>query len=372
MSPEVTARLALVSLPKIGPARAAWLLSAGEGPAVVEALRRGLLPPEIGPAPAGVDRAMVERWGAKLRAIDVDDLISKHRALGIQLLAPGNSRWPFGGDPDPPALLFYKGDLDLLDVGTAIAVVGTRRCTTVGRSVAYQLGADVAIAGGSVVSGLALGVDGAAHRGVLDNGGGAVGVVGSGLDVVYPGGNRSLWQDVAGDGLLLSEAPAGAKPERWRFPARNRLIAALSDGVVIVESHNRGGALLTVDEAIDRGRPVFAIPGSVLSPASDGTNSLLVEGAIPVRYAADVFDHLGVALQAEASPKGPVRKSADVEPGELSDVGAMIMAEVATGPVHLDRLLLRGSVPPAELLAEVQSLVSAGRLLLDGSTVSRP
>lgn len=138
--------------------------------------------------------------------------------------------------------------------------------------------------------------------------------------------------------------------------------------MVIVESHGRGGALLTVDEAVDRGRSVFAVPGSVLSPASDGTNELLVEGATPVRNATDVLGHLGVAVvEAETAPD---QMSADGA-GSLSRLGLIIMAETATGPVHLDRLLLVTDSDPTEVLAEVHSLVDSGRIILDGSTVSR-
>ncbi len=364
MTPDLRARLSLLSLPQVGPARARWLLGDAEASAVVDGLWRGRLPVDLGPPPPGVDRNMVERWSTALRRLDVDGLIEHHRSLDIALLSPLESSWPFTEDPDPPVLLFYRGDLQLLDVPFALAVVGTRRCTSVGRTVAYEMGRGLAVSGVAVVSGLALGIDGAAHRGALDQRGPVIGVVGSGLDVVYPGANRGLWDDVALRGLLISEAPAGARPERWRFPARNRLIAGLSNGVVIIESHDRGGALLTVDEAVDRGHPVFAVPGSVLSPASDGTNELLVEGAIPVRSAADVVGHLGIPSQPRPAP--------DADTSGLSALATIIMAETATGPVHLDRLLLQAGADTAEVLAEVQALVAAGRLILDGSTVSRP
>ncbi len=353
-----------MSLPQVGPARARWLLGDAEAPGVVDALWRGRLPVDLGPPPPGVDWTMVERWSTALRRLDVDDIIERHRSLQISMLSPLDPDWPLAEDPDPPVLLFHRGDLQLLHLPVALAVVGTRRCTSVGRTVAYEMGHGLAVSGVAVVSGLALGIDGAAHRGALDHRGPVIGVVGTGLDVVYPGANRGLWDDVADRGLLLSEAPAGARPERWRFPARNRLIAGLSEGLVIVESHDRGGALLTVDEAVDRGRPVFAIPGSVLSPASDGTNELLVEGAIPVRNAVDVLGHLGLASLQATEHK--------VEPPALSDLATMIMAETATGPVHLDRLLLASGSKAAEVLAEAQALVAAGLLALDGSTVSRP
>lgn len=382
MTPEIEARLLLMRLEKMGPVRAHWLLQHNEGPVVVDALRRGILPPDLDDAPPGVTPKLVQGWGATLRTLEVGQLLEQHHSLGIELLSPFDAAWPFDDEPDPPVLLFHTGDLSLLELPRSLAIVGTRRCTTVGRTVAYEIGRGVARSGVGVVSGLALGVDGAAHRGALDVDGAVIGVVGSGLDVVYPGGNRRLWDEVATRGLLLSEAPAGAKPERWRFPARNRLIASLSQGVVIVESHSRGGALLTVDEAVDRGRPVFSVPGSVLSPASDGTNELLVEGATPVRHAADVLGHLGLSMvdartEPVAGSGADATAEAGSEPGSarpargLSRLGLIIMAETATGPVHLDRLLLAAAADPTEVLAEVQVLVDSGRVILDGSTVSR-
>lgn len=406
MTPDQLARLKLVMLPGMGPSRAAWLLSAAEAPEVVELLGRGRLPSDIGPPPPGVTPKRIEEWRDGLPGLDVDSVLAGHRELEIVTIAPGEADWPFADDPEPPVLLFARGDLDLLDEVPAVAVVGTRRCTGLGRTVAYRLGRDIARAGGVTVSGLALGVDGAAHRGAIDHDGGAVGVVGSGLDVVYPKANRPLWDDVAERGLLLSEAALGTRPDRWRFPARNRLIAALAEAVVVVESHHRGGALSTAEEAMHRDRPVMALPGSVLSAASDGTNALLVDGAIPVRDAADVLEHLGYRPPPDPSPNpeassgeagGPdlrlIEGGADggaeeraggevadpdgelrpagVEPTD-DDLEALITAEVATGPVHLDRLVLVAGRSVAEVMAAVQRLRSRGIVELDGSTVSHP
>ena len=406
---DIKARLLLVDLPKISPSRTRWLLDAAEPGVVIRHLRRGQLPPDIGPAPTGLSSEVIRRWQKHLAVADVEELLQRHREHGVELMGPDDVRWPFGDDPDPPVLLFYSGDTDLLAVATSVGVVGTRRCTTVGRTVAYGFGHDLASAGVAVVSGLALGIDGAAHRGALDAGGAAIGVVGSGLDVVYPGGNRDLWQSVATEGLLLSEAPVGTKPQRWRFPARNRLIAGLSDGIVIVESHHRGGALHTVDEMADRGGSVYAVPGSVLSPASDGTNHLLVEGAIPVRTAEDALLHLGVpsgtVADGDANPTGGPTDSAepaavdeadavevviDVAAGDpAGDVVAgaepadavasvageepiddQIMAEVATGPCHMDVLVQATGQDVLQVTIAVQRLVANGRVVLDGSTVS--
>ncbi len=372
---EVLARLCLIDHLRLSPAQARWLAQGRSAVEVIETLRQGRLPDDVGPPPAGVTTQKLADWTARLRNADLEALVARHHARSIGLLIPGDPRWPFDDDPEPPLLVFFQGDLDLLKIQPGLAVVGTRRCTSVGRTVAYEFGAGTGQAGVVVVSGLALGVDGAAHRGALDSGGPVIGVVGSGLDVVYPGANRGLWNDVIERGLLLSEAPAEAAPARWRFPARNRLIAGLSSAVVVVESHRTGGALLTVDEAVDRGLPVMAVPGSVLSPASDGTNELLVDGAIPVRNAADALGHLGVdfgAAPVESElPLSTTQPSGD-SGHALGPLAAAIMAEITTGPVHLDRLIGLTGRPANEVLAEVQSLASAGRLILDGSTVALP
>lgn len=405
---DTDARLALLALPRMAPARLSWLLASGEAGEAIEALRAGRLPVEIGDPPPGVSRETIASWQHAIRSMDgrVEEIRAATEALGATIVSPFDRRWPLADDPEPPALLFVLGELDLLELPSRVAVVGTRRCTALGRTVAHQLGSDLATAGSAVVSGLALGVDGSAHRGCLDANGVAIGVVGSGLDVVYPRANRGLWDEVAERGLLLSEVPTTFKPKRWRFPARNRLIAALAHGVVVVESHERGGALSTVDEALQRDRPVLAVPGSVLSPASRGTNALLVDGAGPVRDAVDVLAALGhpvpgaltgtsrvrdpeAAVASTSSDRSGVVVEFRPGPGRAPDssaissdewppnsVGGRILAEVATGPTHLDRLVLAVGLTVADVLATVQELQAAGFVELDGSTVipvwSRP
>ena len=235
----------------------------------------------------------VAKWRSEIAGRDPARTLQRQYELGRTILHPDDPNWPFPVEPEPPLLLFCAGDLDLLAARPNVAIVGTRRCTSVGRSVAHRMGMELAEAGVAVISGLALGIDAAAHRGALDGGGAVVGVVGTGLDVVYPRRNQALWDEVAENGVLISEYPAGSRPARWRFPARNRLIASLADAVVIVESHGRGGALLTAEEGAERGKPVLAVPGSVLSPAADGTNGLIVDGAVPTRHAGDVLVSLG-------------------------------------------------------------------------------
>lgn len=246
-----------------------------------EAVNRFLADPAIG----GVWRreATVER---------VERVWQRCRRLGVEVLVIGDPQFPvvLRDDRLPPPVLFVKGTLDLLG-GRRVGIVGTRNATAAGRAMAVELGEQLAQRGVHVVSGLARGIDGSAHVGVLRAGGpGApVGVVASGHDVVYPREHDGLWEHVGQRGLLVSESAPGGRPEAYRFPLRNRLIAAFSEVLVVVESRERGGSLITVTEAMDRGVPVMAVPGRPGSPASVGTNALLREGAAPVVDVDDVM-----------------------------------------------------------------------------------
>lgn len=215
--------------------------------------------------------------------------------LGLSVLPHGAAGYPalLLDDPLPPPVLFAAGSLALLD-GRRVAIVGTRNTTAAGRQVARDLGHDLATAGVHVVSGLARGIDGAAHLGTLaaEGVGRPLGIVASGHDVVYPREHRDLWQAVTSCGLLLSESPPGTPPEPHRFPLRNRIVAALAEVVVVVESRERGGSLLTAADAIERGVPVMAVPGPVGRRCGAGTNQLLRDGATPVTSADDVLAFL--------------------------------------------------------------------------------
>ena len=180
---------------------------------------------------------------------------------------------------DPPILLYGKGSMPLFDDEATVAVVGTRNCTPYGISTAEQLGYEMAKSGAIVVSGLAKGIDAAAHRGALRAGGFTAAILGGGVDVVYPAENRRLYEDIAATGVLLSEYPPAADPEPWHFPARNRIMSGLSLSAVVVEAPERSGALITANTALEQGRDVFAVPGPINAPASVGCNRLIREGA---------------------------------------------------------------------------------------------
>ncbi|MEO7571439.1 MAG: DNA-processing protein DprA, partial [Acidimicrobiales bacterium] len=235
---------------------------------------------------------------------------------------------------------------------TRVAIVGTRRCTGGGAGVARELGRELTEAGVTIVSGLALGIDGAAHRGVLDAGGAPVGVVGCGLDVVYPSRHRDLWAQVRSAGLLLSEAPLGVRPAAWRFPARNRIIAGLADLVVVVESHAKGGSMHTVREADDRAIQVMAVPGSVRSPSAAGTNQLLAEGCAPVRDATDVLVALGLSVATRAADAD---RRAKPDP-----TGQTVLAAFDWEPATLEHLVVRTGLRLPDLALTLEQLLAAG------------
>lgn len=229
---------------------------------------------------------------------------------------------------DAPWALIGRGSprlLDGLEPFGAVTIVGARRATSYGREVARELGRELAAAGITVVSGLAFGIDGCAHRGALDAGR-TIAVLGCGPDVAYPASHRSLWRRICEVGLVISELPPGATPWRWTFPARNRIMAALAGMTVVVEAAARSGSLITTDLAADLGRDLGAVPGPVTSRASAGPNALLAGGACVVRDAQDVLDAM----------LGPGRKQVERRAPQLDRALEAVLAAVEDGHATCD------------------------------------
>jgi DNA processing protein len=313
--------------------------------------------------------ALVARWRQAAAEIDPAVVWQAIVEQGIGVAVAGSAGYPpvLAADIEPPGVVFHRGSPDVV-AGPRVAVVGTRQCSATGAAIACELGRDLASAGVAVVSGLASGIDAAGHRGALSaarDGDGAppIGVVGSGLDVVYPRGQADLWRAVARHGVLLSEAPLGARPERWRFPARNRIIAALADLVVVVESHRRGGSMHTVDEADRRGIDVMAVPGSVRAPASAGTNGLLAEGRAPVCSADDVLVALGLG-PAGRRPRDDARPRPDA-------ADATVLDAVGWQPATLDQVAVRTGHGLAVLAPALDRLCEAGWVARRGGWYER-
>jgi DNA processing protein len=264
---------------------------------------------------------------------------------------------------DPPAVLFGAGRpeaLALLTEEPAVTIVGTRRASPYGTEVAYALGRGLGACGVPLVSGLALGIDGTAHRGCLDGGGVPVAVVAGGPDVVYPRRHRSLHERVREAGLVLSELPPGTEPYRWSFPARNRIMAGLARMTVVVEAADPSGSLITAEFAKDLGRCVAAVPGRVTSTLARGTNNLLKDGATPISGTEDVLDELfGVGVRRATEPSGSRATPSDpflravLESAEgnhsveavAGDAGATVAeTRAALGRLEADGYLVRGEL----------------------------
>lgn len=336
LPPEAYA-VALTALPAMGPARLHALLRRWSPEAAWAAVLDGRAASEA--AVAAACRPWPHEVGAAWRQaasqVAVGDRWWEHMERGLGVVLAGGPVFPavLADDPEPPAVLFWQGDIEALE-GPRVAIVGARRCTHYGREVARELGRELSSAGVVVVSGLALGVDGAAHAGALAvEGAPPVAVVGSGLDVIYPRQHRELWSAVADAGVVLSEGPLGTRPEAWRFPARNRIIAALATATIVVEAATKSGSLITADLATDLGRVVAAVPGPVTSRASAGANELLHAGAAVIRGPRDVLDLvLGADAPAVAEPEPPLPPLDPVQRRLLEAIerGRGTLAELAT------------------------------------------
>jgi DNA processing protein len=238
---------------------------------------------------------------------------------------------------DPPRRLYLRGAgaHDVLR-GPAVAVVGARACSPYGAQVARMLGRDLAAAGVAVVSGMARGVDGEAHRGALESDGHTIAVLGCGIDRDYPAAHASLARAIAERSLLVSEYEPGVPPAPFRFPARNRIVAGLCVATVVVEARERSGALITADFALEEGREVFAVPGEITSTLSAGTNALLRLGATPLTSAADVLETLGIAPPERETHSHPLLELLPATADELARATGLPPGEVAAALAELE------------------------------------
>lgn len=300
---------------------------------------------------------------------------------GVAVLVRGAAGFPgdLADDPESPAVLFARGDATICDGSPRVAVVGTRSATPYGLGVASEIGRGLAAAGAVVISGLARGIDTAAHRGALEAAGAPVfGVLGTSLDAALPRLQAALCDDVANHGSAVSELPPGsAGAPAWWFIVRNRVIAASAHVVVVVECHARGGALHTVKAAVGRGIPVAAVPGSVRSPASSGTNALLVDGATPVRDVADVVALLELAIAGRpwiAPPHVRVPGAMTGTRGPRATPGTLatrVLDVLETDPVTLDTVIVRSGLSLGDVSLALEELSDCGLAGNEGGWWSR-
>ena len=307
-----------------------------------------------------------------------DRILADCQRLDIRLLTLSDAAYPgrLKNIYDPPALLYCKGRLPLLDDFLCVAVVGTRDCTPYGVACAEKLGFGLASGGAAVVSGLAKGIDAAAIRGALRAGGVTVGVVGNGLDVYYPHESRYLYEDVASAGILLSEYPPGTEPASGHFPVRNRIISGLSLAALVVEAPEKSGALITAATALEQGRDVFAVPGPIDAPASVGCNCLIRDGAGLVSDASDILreyegrfvlnlkesreqpETLGYQARMAPEPK-PVAPTLSLRhsDAELTDDQIAVLKALSdTEPMQVDDLTELVEIPTRRVLSALTVL----------------
>jgi DNA processing protein len=290
----------------------------------------------------GLDRRSLNNLLKARRQIDLAQVRQNVEDEGAHVLTWESPDYPelLRQIPDPPPVLFVKGELTPADEW-AVAMVGTRKATAYGKEVARQLSGALARNHVTVVSGMARGIDGTAHRAALEAGGRTVAVLGCGVDRVYPPEHRQLARDIAENGALISDYPLGTRPEGKNFPPRNRIISGLSRGVIVVEAGLRSGALITADFAADQGRDVFAVPGNIYSPGSKGCNRLLRDGASIVTEVRDVLEMLHLDQLAEKQVARAVLPENATE--------ATIFEQLSHEPCHVDELARAIELPIEEI-----------------------
>ncbi len=284
--------------------------------------------------------------------VDADGFLARGRELDITAVALADADYPASlrAIPDPPVVLWVAGRTAAL-TPPGVAVIGSRAASAGGTEVAERLGHDLAAAGLPVVSGLARGCDAAAHRGALAAGGVTIAVLGCGPDIVYPAEHRALYRRVRETGAIVSELPPGAPPLPAHFPQRNRIISGLARGVVVVEASEKSGSLITAACALEQGRDVMAVPGSILGSRHRGCHALLRDGARLVETAADVLEELEMPMLASSQGTGVA--------GDHDALLALITTE---GEGTLDVLAERSGLPVAVLLQRLLALELAGRV----------
>jgi len=302
----------------------------------------------------GLDNAVVGRFMQYRESIDIDKEYARFLQSEVNMVTIDDKLYPASlrHIAKPPPILFFRGILEQSEP-QAIAIVGSRRCTAYGRHVAEQLAAELAESGFTIVSGLARGIDTAAHKGAL-KWGRTIAVLGSGVDIVYPPENKALFREITNAGLLISEYPPGTPPIAAHFPARNRLISGLACGVVVVEAAEKSGALLTVDFALEQGRDVFAVPGCITNSSSAGTNRLIQQGAKLVVSVEDILEEYGGSSNKRCKNEHTVI--------EMSLEQQVIMGHIEIIPTGIDQLIQKsgweaGQIHSILLDLEIKGLI---------------
>ena len=328
---------------------------------------------------AGLDSRTLQEVVSARGRVDPDDTMDALARSGVVA-----TNWNLEDYPprlkqisDPPPVLYYAGTI-LPGDECSVAIVGTRNPTSYGRDAAAALGSDLASAGITVVSGLALGIDGVAHRAALDAGGRTIAVVAGGLDSVYPKEHSALFRQIQGRGAVVSEHPLGVRPDARNFPRRNRLISGMTLGTLVVEAAEGSGTRWTVQQALEQDREVFCVPGSIFSPASRFTNRMIKEGAKLVADYTDVLEELNLPVVsgyslAERSQETPEAsdeagtKEQEQAMGDLDEGEAALLARLSDQPVHVDDLCRVSGIPIAVITSMLSLLEIKGMATQVGS-----
>ena len=308
----------------------------------------------------GLDRRSVENLVKVRNSLDVEAELEKLDRLDVSVLTWDSPDYPppLKNIPDPPAILYVRGRLKPEDEW-AVAVVGTRRATTYGKECTEMLVRGLVESGVTVVSGLAYGIDTEAHRTAVAAGGRTIAVLGCGVDIVYPADNRKLYQAVIEHGALVSEYPVGTNPDSGNFPRRNRIISGLSLGVLVVEGSIQSGARITADYALEQGRDVFAVPGSILRKSGSGPNHLIQHGAKLVTHVNDILEELNLTMIAHHAEARAVIPDNEVE--------ATLLQQLSADPRHIDDLGQATGLPAAEVASTLTMMELKGMVRQVGS-----
>ena len=310
---------------------------------------------------------------------EAETILSGCEKKKIHILTYGDALYPsyLRNIADPPLVLYYRGVLPDFDGEPMIGVVGTRKASAYGLSTARQMGKQIASHGGIVVSGMAEGIDAMATWGALGAGKPAVGILGNGVDRIYPTCNRELYRKMEQQGCLISEYPPGTPPNRWNFPRRNRIISGLSNGVLVVEAPQKSGALITARQALEQGRDVFVVPGNIGVASCEGSNALLKDGAAVVtsgwdvvgEYACRYPDKIHKEIPAEKetddkivvdNPMQPTYSGLDNTAADLGDTEKAILAAIGTGERLIDTVIAETGLDSSDVLAALTMLEVSG------------
>ena len=340
----------LAMAPGIGPRLRQTLLAAFGSPAAILAAA----PSDLARVP-GIGPRLLQSLVTATQNPNVQRELKTCQAHQITWLLDSDANYPraLREIPDPPGVLFYVGEILPTDA-MAVAIVGTRHASHYGKTQAHRLAAGLARAGITIVSGLARGIDAAAHRGALEAGGRTIAVTAGGVLDIYPPEHKELAGDISSHGAVVSENPTTARAKRGMFPQRNRIITGLSQGVIVVEAAERSGALISAAQAVDQNREVFAVPGRIDSRNSRGCHGLLRDGAKLVTSVDDVIEELGPLIESTRTSDGrEIRHPAELQ---LNDQEQRVLVAIDTEPTTMDQVVVQSGLPVHRVLSTVSVL----------------